>query len=789
MIVGMDFGTTNSGMAVYDGGELRFVPLDPANRNPHVARTALYITTDNEVYLGSQATAKYYEQNLNRPFKLDKVWVGEVEMTFAEIGTFIRDVFIEKDVYAPGRLFRSFKMGLSSLNYLGTIVGTDYYYLEDIIAVYLHIAKRRAEAHFGHSLDTIVLGRPVRFTDDETHNALAQERLLQAAYRAGYERVYFQYEPIAAAQFYAQTVDRAENVLIFDFGGGTLDLSVLHIAPDGTREVLATGGIAIAGDVFDRKIVRAKFPPHFGEGSTYRSNGRDLPVPPSFFDAFTNWQELLLLQMPDTMERLQQIARSASDPRRLNALISLIGSFAALQMFDIAEGAKRQLSGSLRASLSMSGKGYSVLDAITRSEFERLIRPEVRAIEERLDEMLTASGLRDDQIDVVIRTGGSSQIPAFINMLNSRFGEANVREVDAFSSVTAGLGIVGHQIEQGRSDIPYHTPATSSPPDYLAEKQQGGVPVLDLERMLQFIQIQEQRERTGPAQQMLALVGEDDRLRAYGEGDDQIDLESAAYFLGAAPGDAKHILMTTDYRFLTKSLRQLADWREVGIQLEEVERFRSDKFSSERVCGIQAWDPLANSEHIFFMTTLGYGRLMPADSLLTKLGQPVPYQMKASRGFPAALLPVQSTGEIVILSQAGRAIRVLVSDLSRIEQRLLAVPLRSGVVGAVAIDQPGTLLIVTASGYAKRIATSAIPIMTEPGTNGTKILTRANPLLPLVDQPDRDLVVITNQRRVTVPSADIPQSDLDKTDHKLLNLGKGERVVGVYFTAEDSRLQ
>lgn len=62
MIVGMDFGTTNSGMAVYDGGELRFVPLDPANRNPHVARTALYITTDNEVYLGSQATAKYYEQ-------------------------------------------------------------------------------------------------------------------------------------------------------------------------------------------------------------------------------------------------------------------------------------------------------------------------------------------------------------------------------------------------------------------------------------------------------------------------------------------------------------------------------------------------------------------------------------------------------------------------------------------------------------------------------------------------------------------------------------------------------
>ena len=52
MIVGMDFGTTNSGMAVYDGGELRFVPLDPANRNPHVARTALLLQIGQLPYGG-----------------------------------------------------------------------------------------------------------------------------------------------------------------------------------------------------------------------------------------------------------------------------------------------------------------------------------------------------------------------------------------------------------------------------------------------------------------------------------------------------------------------------------------------------------------------------------------------------------------------------------------------------------------------------------------------------------------------------------------------------------------
>lgn len=135
MIVGMDFGTTNSGMAVYDGKQLQLVPLDPANRNPHVARTALYITNDRSIYIGRDATNTYYEQNLNRPSKMEMVHVGEIELTFAELPTFVRDVYIEKDIYSPGRLFLSFKMGLSSQNYLGTIVGLQYFFLEDIIAI------------------------------------------------------------------------------------------------------------------------------------------------------------------------------------------------------------------------------------------------------------------------------------------------------------------------------------------------------------------------------------------------------------------------------------------------------------------------------------------------------------------------------------------------------------------------------------------------------------------------------------------------------------------------------
>src|SRR4030095_5510990 len=106
------------------------------------------------------------------------------------------------DVVAPCRLFLSFKMALSSLNYLGTVIGSHFYFLEDIVALYLYIAKQRAEAALQREVTQIALGRPVRFAFASEDDTLARERLLKAAFRAGYEEVYLQYEPIAAAYHY-----------------------------------------------------------------------------------------------------------------------------------------------------------------------------------------------------------------------------------------------------------------------------------------------------------------------------------------------------------------------------------------------------------------------------------------------------------------------------------------------------------------------------------------------------------------------------------------------------------
>ncbi len=322
MIIGMDFGTTNSGIATYDGKNLRLIPIDGNS----IARTALYMTNDHQFYIGREAIDTYFAQNLNRTVSIQRVWVGEISLTYSNLPEFMIDVYIDKDVREPGRLFVSFKTALSQINYVGTVVGSQFYFIEDIIGLYLYMAKQRAEATLQSEVKSIVLGRPVRFAFDPKDDALARERLLKAAFRAGYEEVYLQYEPIAAAYHYESTIDREQIVLVFDFGGGTLDLSILRVGDPKTRAVIATGGVPIAGDIFDSKLARARLPKHFGEGSTYRAGGQQLPVPSSFYEAFSNCQDILTLQRQEMISQIDRKEQTAQRQHQLRALMKQVSN-------------------------------------------------------------------------------------------------------------------------------------------------------------------------------------------------------------------------------------------------------------------------------------------------------------------------------------------------------------------------------------------------------------------------------------------------------------------------------
>src|SRR5262245_4732539 len=105
-MIGMDFGTTNSGIATYDGQRLQLIPIDAssdgsggsaiARTGSPITRTALYITNDRQVYIGREAIDTYFTQNLNRPVNISRVRIGEIKLVFAELPAFFRDVYVDK---------------------------------------------------------------------------------------------------------------------------------------------------------------------------------------------------------------------------------------------------------------------------------------------------------------------------------------------------------------------------------------------------------------------------------------------------------------------------------------------------------------------------------------------------------------------------------------------------------------------------------------------------------------------------------------------------------------------
>ncbi|MGB7339524.1 MAG: Hsp70 family protein [Phototrophicaceae bacterium] len=786
MIIGMDFGTTNSGMSVYNGEQLRLIPLDPHNRNATVARTALYITNDRAVHIGRDATDVYYEQNLNRPSKIEDVWVGEIEQTFAELPTFYRDVYIKKDIYAPGRLFLSFKMGLSSPNYVGTIVGSQYFFLEDIIATYLYVTKQRAEAHLQQSVDEIIFGRPVRYSDDPQQNEFAKERMVQAAFNAGYKTVYLQYEPIAAAYYYEMSITDEQNVLIFDFGGGTLDLSIVRVGNPKTRQVIANGGIPIAGDVFDQRIVREKYPKHFGEGSRYLSGNTELDMPPSFFDAFSDWQTMLSLQDLGTMERLKQIEATSKQRYKIQNLRKLITGHYGLKMFDIAEQSKRDLSQQHIARLDMEGDDFRVYDSITRREFEKLIRSDVRAIEARLDDILTMAGLDNNAIDAVIRTGGSSQIPIFVNLLQERFGADKVRDIDAFGSVTSGLGIIGHQIEHGRSDLnAYHAADYIGRRSLRAEKR-SSVPIVNLDVIKRIIDVQESDETV--SQQTKVLLMRDKKQQLYARYVDDLEaihlsipldeLDDGS-FIQLVDANAKLVLMTTDYKCYVKQASDLADLVANDLHIEELEGFRRDDFSHEHVYSVMMWDAIADKDIVAVISSLGYTQKYFGHRLLDKMDRPIAYQIERKRGYPAFLVGANDDDDFVAITQAGRAGRINAKQLPLRDNRLLSFSMSNRVISMLGTQANDDLLIITQSGYAKRIMVNEIARIDAMNTTGVKIMQRSNPIIAIPYRPQKQHWAVSNQRIIAIDAHQIPLENLNKTDHRILNPKSNEKLLTI----------
>ena len=328
--VGIDFGTSNSGVAVSDGRQVRVLPIDAKNIVPEVVKTILYITRDGEAFIGQEAVELYYRQNIGRARSMVKKRVGEVEYRGGDM-FYVTDVYAYIDELAPGRLLQYLKTALRSEGYEGTRVFERFYPTTELIAIYLRELKRRAEAQLGEEIEGATLGRPVHFSDNPQRDQHAEDSLFEAARQAGFKDVEFEFEPVAAAMFYESSLKRPQDALIFN----------------------------------------------------------DL--------AFTFYRAV--------------------------------------------EEGKIALSSQGSAVIRMKESGIDLWELYTRGQFEKDIREYREKIEQVLLETLQASGREPGQIDAVVTTGGSSSIPAFGAMLARIFGADKLVASDAFSSVSAGLGI------------------------------------------------------------------------------------------------------------------------------------------------------------------------------------------------------------------------------------------------------------------------------------------------------------------------------------------------------------
>lgn len=433
--VGLDFGTSNSGVAVYDGQRVKLLPVDPKNVLPEVIKTVLYITRDYRCYLGQEAVEAYYRDNVNRQRRYVKQWAGEIDVYGADMH-YVRDIYVYVDELQPGRLLQYLKTALRRDGYPGTRIFERFFSVGDLARTYLALLKRRAEAVLGEPIQAVTLGRPVHFSESPERDHKAQETLRQAALDAGFKEVDFELEPIAAALDYEQSISKPQNAIIFDFGGGTLDIAVMRLGDSRKREVYASGGVDIAGSDFDRTIIEKRMLPQFGLGQV-----KHHPEIMEMIQAVPDWMALPELGTPVNRNILDKAIQAKIAPARLKALEKLIYNDLAFTFYNRVEAAKIALSDAGATVISLEDKDIALWELYTRHQFENDIQHYVAEVEKVLLDTIARSGLEPGQIDAVVKTGGSSNIPLFTQMLARLFGAEKVKASNAFSSVVAGLAI------------------------------------------------------------------------------------------------------------------------------------------------------------------------------------------------------------------------------------------------------------------------------------------------------------------------------------------------------------
>lgn len=419
--IGLDFGTTNSTIAIATSeNDIRVAKFEIDGKFTETFRSVLYFyhphdleNLQNQVVAGPEAIARYLASD------------------------------------PKGRLLQSLKSFLGSRTFTSTSLYRSAYTLEDLIAVIIRQLKAAVERQFGEVGTTVVVGRPVHFSEakNEDDDLFALDRLRKAIKAGGFDQVHFEYEPIAAAYSYEQQLDHEQLVLIADFGGGTSDFSLLRLGPSlkskksSRRKILGTEGVAIGGNDFDSAIVRQLVSPRLGLNSKYRSHGKLLPTPISIYKEFERWHYLSFLKNQKTIKMLESIKANALAADEIENLIHIIEYDLGFQLYRAVERTKLNLSSDETSTFVFEGLPIDIICDVTRSEFEAWIDNYIMEIDRTVDRLLSTCRVDMKDVDSVFLTGGSSFVPVVRNIFENKFGASRLRSGKELTSIGEGLSL------------------------------------------------------------------------------------------------------------------------------------------------------------------------------------------------------------------------------------------------------------------------------------------------------------------------------------------------------------
>jgi len=365
-IVGIDLGTTNSLVAIIENGTPRVIPGADGN---NLVPSVVYFEEGGNVLVGNPARAKMIEKPKNTIFSIKRF-----------MGKGLADV---RDDLA----LLPFEVAPSSDSILRLKIFGREYTPPQISSFILRELKRNAEAALGEEIVNAVITVPAYFND-------AQRQATKDAGRiAGLDVLRIVNEPTAASLAYGLQERRQGIIAVYDFGGGTFDISILKLS-EGIFEVLSTNGDThLGGDDIDEQLIRFVL------------------------------ADLKLTENTPALPAIRAAARKT----------------------------KEDLSSAETAELAVETLAYR--RPITRAEFDELIDPIVERTLKSCRLALQDAGLQPNSVDEVVMVGGSTRIPLVRSRVQAVFGRLPHTDLNPDEVVALGAAVQADILAGGKRDM------------------------------------------------------------------------------------------------------------------------------------------------------------------------------------------------------------------------------------------------------------------------------------------------------------------------------------------------